>query len=211
MSKIKIILSFLLLFFFQFTKAQDKDTSSNYILSGTVVNGETNELLIGAHLITNQYFGTKTDETGVFSINVAENDTLKISFVGYKTLYYAVPFQENASPNNLDGRSKFLIKFKLYTDSISLNEVEIFPWPSYEEFKKAFTALKPTEPEIKMEGVKMYQDRNIVPWEFPPLSIISNPISFLYDKLLDKKAKLRRRLERSRKTIKESSFIEEDE
>lgn len=202
MSKITIVLSVIFLGFHQLIQAQVNDTLIIYVLSGTVVNGETNELLIGAHLITNQYFGTKTDETGVFSINVAEGDTLQISFVGYKTLYYAVPYQE---------KGKYLIKFKLFTDSISLNEVEIFPWPNYEEFKKAFVALKSHEPEIKMEGVKMYQDRNIVPWEFPVISVFVHPLSFMYDKLLDKKAKLRRRLDRNRKTIKESSFIEEGE
>lgn len=202
MSKIKVFLSFILFIFFQLTQAQIKDSSTSYVLSGTVVNGETNELLIGAHLITSQNTGTKTEETGTFSMIVFPNDTLRISYVGYKTLHYVSPFQENG---------KYLIKFKLFADSISLNEVEIFPWPSYDEFKKAFTALKSHEPEIKMEGVKLYQDRSIEPWEFPPLSIISNPISFMYDKLLDKKAKLRRRLERKRKTIKESSFIDEDE
>ena len=201
MSKIKIILSFIFLIFHQLIQAQGKDTSASYILSGTVVNGETNELLIGAHLITSQHFGTKTDETGTFLLTVSANDTLRVSFVGYKTLYYVSTYQE---------KGKYLIKFKLFTDSISLNEVEIFPWPSYEEFKKAFAELKPTEPEIKMEGVKMYQDRNIEPWEFSTLNILTNPISFMYDKLLDKKAKQRRRLERSRKTIKESSFIENE-
>jgi hypothetical protein len=200
--KIKLFFSFILFIFFQLTQAQIKDSSTSYILSGTVVNGETNELLIGAHLVTNQYFGTKTDESGVFSINVAGNDTLKISFVGYKTLHYAVPFHE---------QGKYLIKFKLYTDSISLHEVEIFPWPNYDEFKKAFAELKSKEPEIKMEGVKMYQDRNIEPFEFPVISVFVHPLSFMYDKLLDKKAKLKRRLERSRKTIKESSIIEDDE
>lgn len=203
MSKIKIILSFILLFFYQLIQAQVKDTSTSYILSGTVVNGETNELLIGAHLITHQHIGTKTDETGVFTINVAENDTITISYVGYKTMHYITPYQEKGK--------KYLIKFKLYTDSISLKEVEIFPWPSYEEFKKAFAELKSKEPEIKMEGVKLYQDRNINPLEFSALSILTNPISFMYDKLFDKKAKQRRRIIRSRKTIKESSFIEDDE
>lgn len=202
MSKIKIILSFISLFFYQLNQAQINDTLTGYVLSGTVVNGETRELLIGAHIITNQHIGTKTDETGTFSLTVFPNDTLRVSFVGYKTLHYVAPYQENG---------KYLIKFKLFTDSISLNEVEIFPWPSYDEFKKAFTALKSHEPEIKMEGVKMYQDRNIEPWEFSMLNIFTNPISLMYDKLLDKKAKLRRRLERKRKTIKESSFIEGDE
>lgn len=202
MSKIKLFFSIILLFFYQLIQAQVKDTSASYIISGTVVNGESNELLIGAHIVSSRQYGTKTDETGVFTINVKENDTIRISHIGYKTMRYIAPTQENG---------KYLIKFKLYTDSITLQEVEIFPWPTYGEFKKAFAELKSKEPEIKMEGVKMYQDRNIEPWEFPTLSILTNPISFMYDKLLDKKAKQLRRINRNRKTIKESSFTEDED
>ncbi len=198
--KIKIFLSFITLLFNQYIFSQENDTTLSYILSGTVVNGETNELLSGAHLINSNHLGTKTDETGTFQMTVLPFDTIHISFVGYKPLTYIAPIQKSG---------KYLIKFKLYTDSITLQEVEIFPWPSYEEFKKAFVELKEHEPEIKMEGVKMYQDRNINPMEFTILHILSNPISLIYDKLLDKKAKQRRRIDRRRETIKESSFIKD--
>ena len=53
---------------------------------------------------------------------------------------------------------------------------------------------------IKMESVKMYQDKIITPKSPSLLS----PASFIYDKLFDKQAKLRRRLERRRNTIKDS-------
>lgn len=198
--KIKIFLSFLFLFLYQLLMSQSTDSINNYIISGTVVNGETNELLIGAHVINSNYYGTKTDETGVFSIAVIPNDTLRISFIGYKSLEYITPNRE---------KGKYIIKFKLYTNSIMLQEVEIFPWPSYDEFKKAFAEHKSDEPEIKMEGVKLYKDRNIDPLEFTMLHIFTNPISLMYDKLLDKKAKQRRRIERRRETIKESSFIKD--
>lgn len=198
--KIKIFLSFITFLLTQLISGQTTDTTVSYILSGTVVNGETNELLAGAHLLSSNQFGTKTDETGTFSITVLPNDTLTISYIGYKTLTYVSP-QQNSG--------KYLIKFKLYTDSITLQEVEIFPWPTYDEFKKAFAELKEHEPEIKMEGVKMYKDRNINPMEFTILHILTNPISLIYDKLLDKKAKQRRRIERRRETIKDASFIDD--
>ncbi|MCB9173889.1 MAG: carboxypeptidase-like regulatory domain-containing protein [Flavobacteriales bacterium] len=198
--KIKIFLSFITFLLTQLISGQTTDTTVSYILSGVVVNGETNELLVGAHLLSANQFGTKTDETGTFSITVLPNDTLTISYIGYKNLTYVSP-QQNSG--------KYLIKFKLYTDSITLQEVEIFPWPTYDEFKKAFAELKEHEPEIKMEGVKMYQDRNINPMEFTMLHILTNPISLIYDKLLDKKAKQRRRIERRRETIKDASFIDD--
>ncbi len=196
MIKNKILL-FLLMLFSQLAYSQLKDTTISYIIAGTVINGETNELLAGAHIVSYGSFATKTDENGTFNISVTENDTLRISFVGFKTLHYITPKQD-------DG--KYLIKFKLYTDSITLNEVEIFPWPSYSEFKKAFAELKPTEPEIKMEGVKLYQDRNIQPYEFTTLHLFANPLSYIYDKLLDKKAKQRRRIDRRIKTINDAGL-----
>jgi hypothetical protein len=177
--------------------SQTIDTTMHYTLVGTIVNGENNEMLSGAHLISTSAYATKTDENGNFNILLKENDTLKISFVGFKPYYYVAPKQD---------AGKYLIKFKLYTDSIILKEVEIFPWPSYSEFKKAFAELKSTEPEIKMEGVKLYQDRNIQPYQFSTLHLFTNPISYIYDKLLDKKAKQRRRIDRRTKTINDAGL-----
>jgi hypothetical protein len=190
-------LLFLFLFFSHRNFCQTKDTTNHYTLVGTVVNGENNEMLPGAHLVSTSAYATKTDENGNFNILIKENDTLKISFVGFKPYYYVAPKQDVG---------KYLIKFKLYKDSILLNEVEIFPWPSYSEFKKTFAELKTTEPEIKMEGVKLYQDRNIQPYEFSTLHLFTNPISYIYDKLLDKKAKQKRRIDRRIKTINDAGL-----
>ncbi len=198
---IKKIVYFLVLFFCisNLIFGQQADASSTYNLIGTVVNGESNELLIGAHLVINGIKASKTDENGNFSLIVEANDTVKITYVGFKALHYI-------APKELPG--KYLTKFKLYTDSINLKEIEVFPWPSYEEFKKTITLMKPKEPEIKMEGIKMYQDRNIKPIEFPILSVFSCPISFIYDKLLDKQAKLRRRVERRINITKKAAQID---
>lgn len=169
---------------------------TTYILSGTIVDGNKNTPLIGAHITSSSNLGTKTDQQGSFELIVTENDTLIISYIGYKTLAYIIP-------KNTFG--KYLTKFNLYRDSISLQEVEIFPWPSYADFKKAFEELNFKDQEIKMKGVKMYQDRNIEPFEFNTLHILTNPLSFMYDKLLDKEAKLRRRIDRRREIIEKAA------
>lgn len=169
--------------------------TNSYILSGTIVNGITNTPLVGANLLSTTNIGTRTNKLGEFSINVSSSDTLKISFIGFKTINYIIPYKENG---------KYLIKFKMYKDSISLTEVEVFPWPSYKEFKKAFLAINKEEDKIKMEGVNMYIDKSTT--SYTP-SIFS-PASFIYDKLFDKKAKIKRRLARRRKTIKNSKTDE---
>lgn len=196
--KIKIILSFLFLYIYHLSVGQQIDSTNNYTISGTVVDGETNEILVGAHILNSNYIATKTDESGIFAITVNSNDTLRVSYIGYKYLFFITPNQE---------KGKYIVKFKLYTDSVMLQEIEIFPWPSYDEFKKAFAELESNNHEIKMEGVKLYKDRNIDPMQFTMLHALTNPISLIYDKLLDKKAKQKRRIERRRLTIKEASFI----
>jgi hypothetical protein len=192
---LKSIILFLILFttnlFFAFGQ-----TDTNYIISGTVVDGKSKSLLAGAHLLSSKGVATKTNEIGLFELVVFEGDTLFISYVGYKTLTYIIP--QNKS-------GKYLTKFSLSEDSISLQEVEIFPWPSYDDFKKAFEELNFKNQEIKMVGVRMYIDKNVEPWEFSTLHLFTNPLTFIYDRLLDKKAKQIRRIDRRRETIEKSA------
>ena len=185
----KIFLTLLTTFCLSINLIGQKD--STYTLSGTVVNGHVNSPLIGANIISSNRFGTKTNDTGEFEINTSANDTIKISYIGYKTISYVSPAKENG---------KYLIKFKMYKDSISLAEVEIFPWPTYKEFKKAFTAMNKANERININGVNTYVDKQRTAYA----PSIMSPASFIYDRLFDKKAKIRRRLARRRKTIKNS-------
>lgn len=176
-----------------FSQTSNKD--SLYILSGTVVNGNNNNILEGAHITTSKGYGTKTNPQGDFALNIYSYDTLKISYVGFKTLTYIAPYQK---------AGQYLIKFKLYVDSISLREVEIFPYPTYKEFKQAFSELDKQDEKIEIYGIKTYQDKVTEKRTPTPFS----PASFIYDRLFDKKAKLERKLARRRKKVRESAILE---
>lgn len=177
------------------TYGQSPSTDSLYTLSGTVVDGNNNKLLEGAHITTNTGHGTKTNPHGDFALNISPYDTIQVSYVGYKTLTYITPYQKPG---------QYLIKFKLYADSISLKEIEIFPYPTYKEFKQAFSELNKQDEKVEIYGVKTYQDK--VTDKSKPT--IFNPASFIYDRLFDKKAKLERKLAKRRKTVKDASIIE---
>ncbi len=173
------------------------ESDSSYVLIGTVVNGENNNLLSGANIITSYNFGTKSNELGEFSIHTQKNDTITISFVGYKTLKYVAPDKKPG---------KYLVKFKMYRDSISLREVEVFPYPTYEEFKAAFIEHDKQDEQIKIEGIKTYVDRDV---SYKAPSAFS-PASFIYDKLFDKSAKTRRKLNRRSDKVNNSAIIKEE-
>lgn len=165
--------------------------NTTYILSGTVVDGSNNEPLAQSNIIIDNK-GTSTNMLGEFSVQVKENDTLNISYIGYQTLTFVAPKKDTGM---------YLIKFKLYKDSISLKEVEIFPWPTYEEFKKAFVELDKSDEQIDLNGVKQYKGEPIKKYVQPS---VFSPISFVYDRLFDKKAKQIRILKKHRKKIDKS-------
>ena len=175
------------------------DSNQTYLLKGVVINGYSNEVLIGAHLVVDHSYGTKTNGLGEFSISVNGNDSLLISFIGFKTLLFVVPHQN---------KGNYLTQFKLYKDSISLEGVEIFPYPTYTEFQEAFLEMDKQDEQIKMVGVRMYQDRIIhETYNLPLAAILTNPVSLIYNRLFDKKAKLNRKLDRRRNVIQKKSII----
>ncbi len=103
-------------------------------LSGRITN-EVSEPLPFAHvLIMNNFRGTITDREGKFSLVVEVFDTILFSTVGYKRKLLTIP-DTLAKP--------FLItEIMLQEDTIMIAEVRIYPWKSYEEFKRALLNLK---------------------------------------------------------------------
>ncbi|MBN1597589.1 MAG: carboxypeptidase-like regulatory domain-containing protein [Bacteroidales bacterium] len=85
-------------------------------------------------LVLNNYRGTITDKEGKFSFVTEENDSIMFSSLGYKRQIIIIP-------DNL--KEPFLtMDIVLETDTFMIGEVEIYPWKSYEEFKKAFLNLQ---------------------------------------------------------------------
>lgn len=145
--------------------------------------------LQGTHIINLQSnIGTKADENGVFTIPVSENDTLLFSHVGYKRKFLRItPFLF----------SEDTLHIKMELDSIYLKQFDVFPYRTYEEFKKAFKEIKIYHKELVIEGT---QRRDPDP-NFKPQPTIFNPVSLIYDRFFDKQAKKKRKLERYRAII----------
>lgn len=101
--------------------------------SGFVMNEEM-EPLPYVHIISmNTRRGTISDRNGIFSIISEPQDTIIFSSVGYKLTYFELPaliLDYHYSHDVIMER-----------DTILLEEVMVFPWPTYEEFKEAFLNL----------------------------------------------------------------------
>lgn len=102
--------------------------------AGRITN-ETAEPLPYAHiLIMNSFRGTITDLEGKFSLVVEVYDTVLFSTVGYKRKILTIP---DTLPKPF-----LTIDIVLEQDTILIAEVRIYPWKSYEEFKRALLNLK---------------------------------------------------------------------
>lgn len=84
------------LFMGNWAQAQDKVT-----ISGTIVNSQSNETLIGVSIyIPELQSGTTTNEYGFFSLSVPKGEyTLQISYMGFQTTEEKISLQQNLRKN----------------------------------------------------------------------------------------------------------------
>ena len=107
-------------------------------LQGTVIDGETQESLLGVHILTNIKNGTVSDLDGNFNLRVQFGDTVNFSMLGYDSI--ALMVTDTAKYQSLFVSLKEL--------AIELNEVEVI------DFYQSNTILKIPEKEIyRVPGV----------------------------------------------------------
>jgi len=92
-------------------------------------------------IIKNAYRGTISDYYGYFSFVAVKGDTVEFSYVGYKKSFFVIP-------DTLKENRYSLIQM-LSRDTILLKETVIYPWPSREEFKRAFVELKVPDDDMQ--------------------------------------------------------------
>ncbi len=85
-------------------------------------------------LVLNNYRGTITDRDGKFTFVTQVGDSIMFSSLGYKRKFIVIPDTLSEPFFNRD--------IILDVDTFMIAEVKVYPWKSYEEFKKAFLNLE---------------------------------------------------------------------
>jgi hypothetical protein len=125
-------------------KASAQTDSKNQLLqfSGVVVSNDSlKPIPYTSVMIRHASRGTITDFYGFFSFVAMKGDTVDFNFIGYKPEYFVIP-------DTLTGNRYSLIQV-LSRDTILLKEAIIYPWPSREEFKRAFVELEIPDDDLK--------------------------------------------------------------
>lgn len=85
--------------------------------------------------------GTMSDYYGYFSFVTRPGDTILFNAFGFKPSSYIVP--DTLSDN------RYSIIHVMTPDTMELPQVDIYPWPSREEFARAFVEMEPYDDALR--------------------------------------------------------------
>ncbi len=116
------------------TEAQVQRERKVIQLSGIILNADSTDAVPGVNVYVPQKGrGTSTGRYGYFSLPVLEGDSVVFSFIGLQKQTFKVP--------DLVPEDKISLILTMQTDEIALAEIEVMPYPSEEEFKRAVLAM----------------------------------------------------------------------
>ena len=111
--------------------------------SGIAISQDSlNPVPFAAVMVKNTQRGTTTDYYGYFSFVAKKGDTIVFSSIGYKDSEFYVS-------DSLKGAHYSLIH-RMQRDTIQLETVNIYPWPTPDQFKAAFLSLNVPDDDIEI-------------------------------------------------------------
>jgi hypothetical protein len=165
----KQLLLFVLLFLTVFTGiSQNTNTAvttstvskENFIqVSGVIVGDSLMGIPFANVMIKGTKRGTATDYYGFFTIVAQPGDELQFFALTHKSAVYKLD-------DTLSLKHYFIIQ-RLIRDTIQLANVDVYPWPSKEEFKQAFLNLDLSQTDYERATKNLnksslsYEERNL--------------------------------------------------
>jgi hypothetical protein len=140
--KITLLFSIVSLAYAIENKAIAQDKKQIVQFSGVIVGEDSTSGVPGVHIyVPKAGRGTTSNIYGYFSMAVLAGDSVVISAIGYSKQSLIIPHTKN---------EKYTVIVELTADTTYLPSVEIFPFPTEEEFKAAILALQlPNEGDFR--------------------------------------------------------------
>ncbi len=119
--------------------AQDQNEKKVIQVSGIILNADSTDAVPGVNIyVPKKGRGTVSGRFGYFSMPVLEGDSIVFTFIGLKKQSFKVPEKvEN---------DRISLILTMEVDEIALAEIEVMPYPTEEEFKKAVIAMNVVDP-----------------------------------------------------------------
>jgi hypothetical protein len=135
------LLIFLLgyIFFIGQASAQDQREKKVIQLSGIILNSDSTDAVPGVNIyVPKKGRGTSSGRFGYFSMPVLEGDSIVFSFIGLKKQTYKIP--------EIVANDRISLILTMEVDEIALAEIEVLPYPTEAEFKRAVIAMNVVDP-----------------------------------------------------------------
>lgn len=131
-----------------------KSNSGNLIqFSGVVVDQDSlSPIPLVSILIKGTGRGTLSNFSGFFSLVLSAGDELEFSSLTHQTRKYKIP-------DTLREKHYYAIQV-LTKDTVQLDQVDVYPWPTKEDFKRAFLALDLHETDADRAARNLESENN---------------------------------------------------
>lgn len=142
LTKLLILLCVLLLSAAPKTGHAQVTDSTLVQFSGVVVTADSLKPIPFVNIfIKDSWRGTITDLYGFFSFVAHKNDDILFNALGYKAVRFTIP-------DTITSNRYSMIQI-MRIDTLMMNETEIYPWPTYEQFKEAFVNTKIPDDDLE--------------------------------------------------------------
>ena len=175
MKRISIILTQFLFICFSSVAQDDKVPFSGE------VSDKNGTKLPNVHIVDlNSHLATLTNPDGAFLLDVNKTDTVRFSFMGFKTKFFIIPDLPEDSLNSMS--------IIMTRDTLMLKQATIYPYPAtFQQFKQEFITLKlpDTVPKVNLhlEDALTFINFDLKDYERGEMKLIGGSvISMLYDK-----------------------------
>ena len=144
----KILVFFFLLVAFQFSsnaqQIREKDDNSTLVqFSGMTITADSlNPVSYTKIVDICSHRGTTSDVNGYFSFVAHKKDTVVFTAIGFKPVRFLIP-------DTITKQRYSLIQL-MTADTLTLAAAFIFPWPTLEDFKRAFVELKIPDDDLEI-------------------------------------------------------------
>jgi hypothetical protein len=139
------LLSLLIIqFFSNVLQAQNQDDNASLVqFSGITITADSlNPVPYTKILDISSHRGTTSDITGYFSFVAHKTDTVVFTAIGFKPASFIIP-------DTITKQRYSLIQL-MTADTLTLAAAFIFPWPTLEDFKRAFVETKIPDDDLEI-------------------------------------------------------------
>lgn len=136
------ILTFILLFLLPgFLIAQEINENLIQFSGITITNDSLTAVPYTKIIIKNTNRGTSSDVMGYFSFVAHKSDTILFIALGFKKSSFIIP--------DTITKSRYSLIQLMIGDTLTLPAAYIFPWPTLDDFKRAFLAAKVPDDDLE--------------------------------------------------------------